>query len=268
MTALPPPSPVYRHRDDVWIKESWIRFTGLTLQTRMVVVKLEGGLLLYSPTPAVLDDATREELRSLGQVRWLVAPNEIHNVGLPAFQRAYPDAHVTGCAGHPRRVRGVRFDVLLDAASGRDAVPWTASGEIDLHVIGGNRFLHEIALLHRPSKTLIVTDAIEVMDERHLGGELPGRLMTWMLRRMGLHWGTPCASPEHRLYCSDADALDASLRALEAWDFDSIVMAHGRVLQADEARSALRVALEPAIAAARTRGTIARGLWEITLKLQ
>ncbi len=58
----------------------------MTLQTRMGALKVRDGLLLYSPGPAPLDATTREELASLREVRWIVAPNEIHNLGLPAFQ--------------------------------------------------------------------------------------------------------------------------------------------------------------------------------------
>ena len=148
MTTIPPPAPLRQHRPGVWIKESWLRFSGLTLQTRMVLLKAQDGLVLYSPSPATLDAATIEEIRALGEPSWLIAPNEIHNVGLRAFQGAFPQAHTTGCAGHPRRVRGIHFDALLDARSAPDAVPWTRSGELRFHIIGGNRLLHEIALFH------------------------------------------------------------------------------------------------------------------------
>ncbi len=268
MVDLPPPSPIYEHRQGVWVKESWLRFFGITLQTRMVVLQLDGGLLLYSPSPAVLDSTTREELERLGVVRWLVAPNEIHNLGLRAFQTAFADAHVTGCVGHPRRVHGVRFDTLLGAGAGPDAVPWSASGELALHVIGGNRLLHEIALLHRPSKTLLVADAVELIDENVTGGAPLGRLMTWLLRRVGLRPGEPCMSPEHNLYCADPDALSASLQVLAGWDFDSLVMAHGRIVEGAQARRALQLASESALAAIRNRSAAARAFWAATARVQ
>lgn len=262
MTALPPTRPLYQHRPEVWVKESWVRFFGLTLQTRMVVVRVANhGLLSYSPSPAEPDDETWRALDDLGEVRWLVAPNEIHNVGLPAFQKEFPEAHTTGCAGHPRRVRGVRFDVLLGGGEPAGAVPWTQSGELDFHVIGGNRFLHEIALFHRPSKTLVVADAVELAEPSVLGGNPPGQMMRWMLGKMGLREGEPCMSPEHNLYCADPDALQASLRVLERWPFDSLVMAHGRIIEGDEARDGLRHAFEQTIAAARKRGPAARAFW-------
>jgi hypothetical protein len=145
---LPPPSPLAQHRSGVWIKESWLRFSGLTLQTRMTVLATQRGLALYSPSPAELDENTADELRALGEPCWLIAPNELHNVGLRAFQVAFPQAHTTGCVGHPRRVKSISFDVLLDQNSAGNAVPWTQTGELRFHVIRGNSFLHEIAVLH------------------------------------------------------------------------------------------------------------------------
>jgi hypothetical protein len=234
----------------------------------MVILRLKGGLLLYSPSPAVLDDTTRNELQELGEIRWLVAPNEIHNLGLSAFQQAYPEVHTTGCVGHPRRVHGVRFDVLLDLGCQHNAIPWTANGEVGVHVIGGNRLLHEIALIHHPSKTLIVTDAIEVVDTGHLAGKTPSKVMLWMLRKMGLRPAVPCMSPEHNLFCADAEALAASLRLLESWDFDSIIMSHGRILQGDESHHALHSAFETTIAAVRHRGPVARAFWNMVSRVQ
>jgi len=251
----------------VWVHESWLSFAGLVLQTRMVVVRVEGDLLLYSPSPAVLDAATRDELASLGKPGWLVAPNEIHNVGLTAFQAAYPSAHTTGCAGHPARAPSARFDVLVDTSTPQPGVPWTRSGEVVFHVIGGNCFLREIAVLHVPSKTLILTDAVELIDRDHLG-ELPGRLLTWMLKRTGLTLGSPCMSPEHNLYCVDPDALEASFGVLAGWDFDSMIIAHGRILDGPEAKDALRRAFEDGIAHARRRSTLTRAFWRLSSRLQ
>ncbi len=268
MVELPPAGPLYRHREGVWVKESWVRFFGLTLQTRMVVLKLEEGLLLHSPSPAPLDEATRREVHELGEVRWLLAPNEIHNLGLLDFQRTYPTAHTTGCVGHRRRVRGAHFDVLLDSGSLADAVPWTRKGEVDLHVIGGNRLLHEIALLHRASRTLVLADAVEFIDSAQLAGRLPGAGRKALMRGMGLTLGVPCMSPEHNLYCADPDALARSLGVLLGWNFDSLIVAHGRITQGGEARRALESAFETTIVQVRRRGPVARAIWSLASRLQ
>ncbi|MCA9541844.1 MAG: hypothetical protein KC620_23265, partial [Myxococcales bacterium] len=144
MTEVPPPEPLTAHAPGVWIKPSWVRFFGLTLQTRMVVLQAGDGLLLYSPTPKEPDAQTLAELATIGTPRWLLAPNEIHNIGLRGFQSAFPKAHTTGCRGHPVRVPDVRFDLLLDTTTSAETPPWTAGDALRFHVIGGNALLHEV----------------------------------------------------------------------------------------------------------------------------
>ncbi|MFC1641936.1 DUF4336 domain-containing protein [Myxococcota bacterium] len=268
MASIPSPSRLKEHRRAVWLKESWLRFSGAILQTRMTVISVEGGLLLHSPSPAALTPEIRQELEALGTPRYLVAPNEIHNVGLVAFQRAYPTAHTTGCAGHPKRVKAARFDTVLDVSGPPDAAPWTRSGELEFHVIGGNRFLHEIALFHRPSKTLVLTDALEFIDAaRHLAPPLPPRWACNLMTRLGFRFSAPCMSPEHHLLCRDPVAVRASLEAIERWSFDSVVIAHGRLLEGQQGRDAVREAFTLTIRAAETRRAPARLLWGVLSKV-
>ena len=269
MAKLPPPRPLREHRPGIWLKESWLRFSGLTLQTRMTVIRVDDGLLLHSPSPASLDSETREELEALGMPRYLVAPNEIHNVGLRAFQQAYPEAHTTGCPGHPQRVKGVRFDLLLDPSIRSHDVPWARSGELSLHVIGGNRLLHEIAIYHHPTKTLVLTDAVEFIDPKeHLAGPAPSRILRSIMQSMGFGFSAPCMSPEHHSFCRQPEALRASLEHLESWDSDSVILAHGRLLEGQEARSAVREAFTATIRAAEKRSAPVRLLWGLLSKAQ
>jgi hypothetical protein len=269
MAPVPSPGPLREYRPGIWLKESWLRFSGTTLQTRMTVIRLEDGLLLHSPTPAALTAEIRAELEALGTPRYLLAPNEIHNVGLVPFQQAYPAAHTTGCLGHPRRVRRARFDVLLGPSSTANAVPWTASGELGFHVIGGNRFLHEVALFHRPSKTLILTDALEFIDvDRHVAPPLPPGWAVRLMERMGLRLGAPCMSPEHHLLCRDPAALRQSLDVIEAWDFEAVIIAHGRLLEGPAARDAIREAFTLTLHAVEQRGRASRLFWGLLAKSQ
>ncbi len=192
----------------------------------------------------------------------MIAPNEIHNVGIGPFQSAFPEAHTTGCPGHPKRVKNVRFDVLLDGKSSQDDVPWTQGGKLQFHVIGGNHLLHEIAVLHVPTRTLLLTDAVEcIHPEEHLAGRGPNAVMKWMMGRMGFRYRAPVMSPEHHGLCVNSSALRASLDVLMKWDFDSLVISHGSILEADEARSAIDEAFTATIAAVENRGLPSRAFW-------
>lgn len=262
---VPSAQPLTEHRPGVWFKPSWLRFFGVTLQTRMVVLNTPEGLLLYSPAPADPGVETLDELARLGTPRWLVAPNEIHNLGLRGFQAVFPSAHTTGCVGHPARVPNVKFDLLLDAEA--PPPPW-AGDTLRAHVIGGNALLHEIVLLHVPSRTLICADAIEHFVPGDPTWRNPSWPVRWMLTRCGITLGAPCMSPEHNLLCTDPDALRRSLDVLLQWDFDSVVMSHGRILEGPSARSQLERAFIATIEHARRRSRAATKGWALAAQLQ
>jgi hypothetical protein len=256
MPNLPAAEPLYPHRPGVWIKPSWLRFAGVNLQTRMVVLELEGGLLLYSPSPPP-DETLLEELHLVGTPRWLLAPNELHTLGVAGFQAAFPGIHSTGCPGHARRVPKLRFDLIVGATE----PPWARPGAVRYHVIGGNAILHEVALLHEPSGTLLVADAVEYFVPGDRSFQDPPAPLRWMLQAFGIAPGEPCMSPEHNMLCVDPDALEASLEELSSWSFDSLVMSHGRIVEGAAARETLRSAFVANLARARRRWPISRRLY-------
>jgi hypothetical protein len=64
---------------DLWVSESPLRFLGLEVGARMTVVRLSGGRLwLHSPVPAIPE--LIEQVRALGEVAYLVAPNRFHHL--------------------------------------------------------------------------------------------------------------------------------------------------------------------------------------------
>ncbi len=70
-----------------------------------------GGICLVSPVKGLLE-STRESLLALGPVRFLFAPNHYHNLGLPTFSAAFPDAKlIAPQAAIPRlqEVTGLTF---------------------------------------------------------------------------------------------------------------------------------------------------------------
>jgi len=73
---------------------------------RSVAVELhDGGLAVVSPIRTLETDAVAQ-LAELGPVRFLVAPNHYHHLGLAAWRERFPDARVVCApAAHPRLVR-------------------------------------------------------------------------------------------------------------------------------------------------------------------
>ena len=78
---------------DLWIADSSLRFVGLEIGARMTVVRLPGGeLLIHSPIAATEDLVG--EVKALGSVAYLVAPNRFHHLFVAEWLEACPEASI------------------------------------------------------------------------------------------------------------------------------------------------------------------------------
>lgn len=143
---------------DLFIADSVLpRPMGILLPIRMTVIRLPNhDLVLHSPVN--LTPGLQQELAELGTVRHLVAPSSTHWLFLRAWQAAYPDAMTWATPGlrerRPVRRNRVRVDRVLT-----EHLPPHWPGLRLVTVPGGLGF-HETALLHEPSRTLLLTDLV------------------------------------------------------------------------------------------------------------
>lgn len=188
--------------------------------TRMTVVRMEtGGVWLHSPVRPTPE--RRSAVDQLGPVEHLVAPNKIHSLGIEPWKALYPSAKVWASPGFNRR----HPDIAVDALLTNDLAPaW--SSEIDHCAIEGHSFLDEVAFLHKPSRTLIITDWIQ----KH---ETAGEAWMWRsIKRMAGILGKDGGVPlDVKLSIRDKTALRRSLEKILGWDFDNLIIAHGHCLQ-------------------------------------
>lgn len=238
---------MHEFASNLYVQEAYVRFYGFRLQTRMAVVVLPGRrLLLYSPV--WLEPEVRSALERLGVVTYILSPNKIHNQALDAYAKAYPDAEIHVPPGLGERCRELRVSgVLIDEPNPAWAV------QIDQALTAGNTFFSEAVLLHRESRTLLVGDLIE-----HLNDETISTFGQALVRLFGIG-REPTASPEFRLYTQDADAAEKSLARIAGWDFDRIFLCHGAMITA-EAGPTFRAVAEELLRAVRSRSRISRWL--------
>ncbi len=204
----------------VWVQDGWKRFYGFVLHRWMTVIDL-GDSELFVHSPNTLDNAVRNELDQLGAVACVVAPNKMHSHAIDQFAEAYAHAKFFAAPGLPERRPDLKFDRVL----GSDPEPeW--SGVLDQAALGGNAFFTEILFLHRATGTLIVTDFIENIHPETVGAG-------WNLgaRLTGI-WKKPAPSPEHGMYLMDVEAFERSIEKVRSWEFDRIILAHGRLIEA------------------------------------
>ncbi len=212
--------------DGLWESESTISLVGAPFPRRMTVARLaDGGLWVHSPNR--LDPATRAAVDALGPVRSLVSPNQFHHFFVDEWAAAYPEARRYAAPGLPEKRRELEFHAVLG-----DAPPPEWAGLIDQRPLAGIPRWSEVVFLHRPSRTLILTDLAF-----QIGREAP--FATRLLTRATGVYGRFAFSRLLRLLVVDRAALRASIEALLEWEFDRVLMAHGRALETGG-----RVALE------------------------
>src|SRR5271166_3332354 len=84
--------------ENIWTETRRAKFWGVETGSRMTVVRLAGGGL-FVHSPVALDEATRSEVDSLGEVRAVVSPSIFHHLHVPSWMAAYPKAVFSACPG-------------------------------------------------------------------------------------------------------------------------------------------------------------------------
>ena len=219
--AYSPVDTLKRVADDVFVVDSVMHAAlGMRLPVRMTVFKLpDGSLLLHSPTQMTW--ALREELERIGPVKHLVAPNSVHWMMVKQWQDAYPDAEIWAAPGLSRRwqVRrsGLRIDHELQPAMTH---PW--GDAIEVTTIQGGLGFREMAVLHKPSRTLVLTDLVLNLEAY--------KLPTWfrpIARLFGSLDGMP--PPYLRvIFRMRRPQASRAVSRLIAAQPDRVIFAHGR----------------------------------------
>jgi len=219
-------SPLQALADDIWVVDRPQAFYGLSVGTRMTVMRLSGGpLLLHSPV--ALDAGLRAELDALGPVRYAVAPNRVHHLYAGDVAKAYPGTRLWVGPGLERKRPDLAFEAILG-----DDPPAEWRDEISQTFFRGRPYENEVVFLHRASRTLILCDLAFNFGPRTA---TPTRLLMQLLRSYG-RFGPSTLDP---WLIRDRSAARQSLERILAWDFDRVVVAHGDVLERG-GREALR----------------------------
>ncbi len=211
----------------VHVLEVPFRVGGLELGGRMTVVRLpEGGLWIHSPVR--LDAAVRAAVDALGPVRFLVAPNVMHHVHLGAWAAAYSRRRSVVAPTGLRRKR----PELRSTWSCTDTADPGYAAVISQQRCAACRSWTSSLFLHRPSRTLLVTDVAFHIRESP----------SWLTRtylKLNRTYGKLAPTVLLKSLVKDRAAVRASLDTVLGWDFERVVVCHGEVLERG-GREALR----------------------------
>jgi hypothetical protein len=189
------------------------------------LITLSTGKVLLAPHPSL----TPDELKGMGRLTDIVAPNLFHHLGIRNAVAAHPQAKLWGVRGFEAKRKDIAWSAFLDDGA------WPHQQALAAVQLGGMPTINECLFVHQPSQTLFVTDlCFNILHSPGLGA--------WLIYQL---FGT-----YQRFACSmllmkrvvDRAAFEKSLAVLFGHDFDRIVMCHGSVVHS-AGRGALQAAL-------------------------
>lgn len=221
--------------ENLWIVDSGPQQAmGLTLPVRMTVIRLgNGDIWLHSPTR--FNSELRREIETLGPIRHLVAPNIAHWTHLKNWQTSCPAAVTSASPNLRQRPQVQREGLRLDRDL-TDAPPGEWSGEIEQVVVPGGAGFREVAFLHRPTRTLILTDLIQNLEPEKL--PLGTRVFA---KLTGIQAPDGKAPAYLRLVIRlRRDEAKEAVSRIVAWNPERVIFSHGQWFERDGAESLKR----------------------------
>ena len=187
----------------------------------MTIIRLEDGNL-FVHSPIALSKTIKGSIDVIGKPKFIIAPNTMHHLFLKQFYYQYSDTEFYIVPGLRKKLLDLSF--AKDLVDGLD-YPWKK--EIKQHRVKGIPKLDEVVFFHPQSKTLVLTDlAFYITSERSLFTCLFFRL-NGVYDKFG-----PSRIFKHFILKNKSE-FKKSLNCILAWDFDRIIISHGKLIEKD-----------------------------------
>ncbi|WP_019961787.1 DUF4336 domain-containing protein [Woodsholea maritima] len=195
---------------------------GFHYPTRMCVIRLIDDQLFIC-SPITLSDALSAAITALGQVRYLIAPNSLHDLYIADWKTAFPEAQIYTAPGLAHK----RGDLVI-AGELDDTPPTPWADAMDQVVMRGNALTEEVVFFHRESASVIFTDLLQNMPKGWYKG--------WraVIAHLDLMTGdTPRVPRKFRVAFKDKAAARQALAQITQWPAHNVLMAHGTPIKGD-----------------------------------
>ena len=203
---------------DIWTVGGSHKLAGMEFGTRMSVIRLStGALLLHSPV--FINDTLRGRLDSLGEVKFIVAPNKFHHLSVKGCQELYPGAELWGAPGLAEKRRDLKFEGEI-----ADETRFGRGDELEHFLFGGIPLVNETVFYHVESKTLILTDLLFNFPEDLSPG------FKLFLRLLGVYGGPRVSRLTRYVFLKDREKARESARKVLSLDFDRVLLAHRDII--------------------------------------
>jgi hypothetical protein len=211
--------------EEIWVAEQPLRYLGLSVGTRMTVIRLANReLAVISPIQA--SDDLMSQLSQLGIVKHIIAPNLYHYLFAANFKSLYPQATFWAASGLEVKKPELSIDQIIKSDADR---LWNGIEFIffdGFRTLGFSGFdsLNECVFFHSASHTLILTDTAFHFDE-----SFPV-LTQFATRVLG---GYKRLSPLvlEQIATIDKEGVRKSVEQVLNWNFERVIMAHGSIVE-------------------------------------
>ncbi len=207
---------------NIWVAKQKQKFFGLEIGTRMTVIDLngQGDLLIHSPIG--LTKELKAEIDKIGTVQFIVAPNKLHHLYIQDFRDAYRKARVYLAPGLSSKRPDLKDCNAIDADQEYN---WATT--VAYLPIQGIPLFNEVVFFHRESSTLIISDlGLHICDESPF-------LTRFFFKLAGTFGHFGLSKLERKIFIKDEKKFSHSLALILEWDFDKIILAHGRLITSD-----------------------------------
>ncbi|KAG5192403.1 hypothetical protein JKP88DRAFT_204283 [Tribonema minus] len=210
-------------KHNVWGAERPFIWNTIDVGGRMTVIKLEDGSL-WVHSPVELDPALQQTLAELGPVRHVVSPNYEHVKYAQQWIHAYPDATAWACPGLKDKKPDIGYDRTIGTTADAPADWPREIGFVWLNCervpVLNQAFFSEVVFHHEPSQCLLCTDVYWNYPR-----SAPPKTQLWKFGMDVVYL------PIYRnLLVADAREFDKLLARIDAWNFNTVVPCHGRVV--------------------------------------
>jgi len=207
--------------ENIWVADYPFKLIGVNFGNKMTIIKYDDDkLMLHSPIP--ISPTLIKQLDALGQVKLLMAPNLMHNLFINEWKHHYRDAMLIA----PKHIKKVDFDISLEEITRTEKSEFNIPSDLRLQFIAGTKGLHEYAVIHIPSATLILTDlAFNIHNVKGIWSNI-------FFKLYGAHGKF---GPTHlmKFIIKDKVAFSQSIKTILNYDFDKVIVSHGELITRD-----------------------------------
>lgn len=210
---------------DIWVAEQPLRYFGLSVGTRMTVIRLANHELVVI-SPIQVNDTIVSQLSELGTVSHIIAPNLYHYLFAADFKKLYPNAKFWAAPGLEAKKPDLAIDRTIQGEAnslwkGLEYIFFDGFRTLSLR---GFDSLNECVFFHAASRTLILTDTAFHFDE-----SFPS-ITQFASRAIG---GYKNLSPSilERVATKDKEKVRTSVEQVLGWDFERVIVAHGSIIE-------------------------------------